>query len=168
MTRQPPAYAPMSARGWMALGGAAAVVSAVILGVLVTTGSTSVEVAGRAVPATAAQAPTTTPLPDLGGPRSFLVPEMTLPVGARPYSGKQPTPPGFEFWEVPGNQRELVAQMRSELPTFGPLNGMPWCGEVTDAMTSWAWGSAAETIGVSFIDGGVMITRLPQPRGCRP
>jgi hypothetical protein len=58
--------------------------------------------------------------------------------------------------------------MRSELPTFAPLNGMPWCGELNDAITSWAWGYAADTIGVSFIDGGVMITRLPQPQGCSP
>jgi len=93
---------------------------------------------------------------------------MTLPLGARPYAGKHPTPSGFEFWEVPGSHHDLVAQMRSELPVFAPLNGMPWCGERSDAMTSWAWGSAAETIGVSLIDGGVLITRLPQPTGCRP
>jgi hypothetical protein len=103
----------------------------------------------------------------LGGPRSLLVPEVTLPPGARQYSGK-PAPPGFEFWEVPGSYDRLVALMRSELPTHAELNGMPWCGEVTDNMTSWAWGFAADTIGVSLTDGGVMITRLPKPQGCRP
>jgi hypothetical protein len=135
----------------------------VIVGLLAATGSPSAPKTAASI----ARPPTTTSLPDLGGPRSLLVPEMTLPVGARPYAGK-PVLPGFEFWEVPGSHRELVAQMRSELPTFAPLNGMPWCGEVVDAITSWAWGSAAETIGVSLTDGGVMITRLPQPYGCSP
>jgi hypothetical protein len=157
---------PMPARGWLALGAGAVIVSAVIIGVLVANGSPSAPNTPTPAVATSSPAPTT-PLPDLGGPHSLLVPEMSLPVGARPYTGK-PTPPGFEFWEVPGGRRDLVAQMRSELPTFAALNGMPWCGELNDAMTSWAWGYAADTIGVSFIDGGVMITRLPQPQGCRP
>jgi hypothetical protein len=156
----------MPARGWLALGGSAVIVSAVIIGVLAATGSASAPNTPTPAAATSSLA-TAMPLPDLGGPHSRLVPEMSLPVGARPYSGK-PTPPGFEFWEVPGGRRDLVAQMRSELPTFASLNGMPWCGELNDAITSWAWGSAADTIGVSFTDGGVMITRLPQPQGCRP
>jgi hypothetical protein len=155
-----PARAAMPARGWMAFGATAVIVSAVIIGVLAATGSPS-------APKTAASIAVPTSLPDLGGPRSRLVPELTLPVGARPYTGK-PVLPGFEFWEVPGSHRDLVAQMRSELPTYAPLNGMPWCGELVDTITSWAWGSAAETIGVSLTDGGVMITRLPQPQGCRP
>lgn len=162
----------MPARGWMALGAAAVLVSAVVIGVLLVTGSPSSVTTSTSSPALVAakdQPPIAISLPDLGGPRSLLVPEMTLPVGARPYSGAQPTPPGFEFWEVPGSSHhELVAQMSSELPTFAPFNGMPWCGEVSDTMTSWAWGSAAETIGVSLIDGGVLITRLPEPHGCRP
>ena len=157
---------PMPARGWLALACGALLVSAVIIGVLAAYGSptaatTSTPVAATSVPEI------TAPLPDLGGPHSRLVPEMSLPVGARPYTGK-PTPPGFEFWEVPGGRHDLVVQMRSELPTFAALNGMPWCGELNDAITSWAWGYPADTIGVSFIDGGVMITRLPQPHGCRP
>jgi hypothetical protein len=156
----------MPARGWLALGGSAVFVSTMIIGVLVATGSASAP--NAPTPAAATSSPATAkPLPDLGGPHSRLVPELSLPVGARPYTGK-PTPPGFEFWEVPGGRRDLVAQMRSELPTFASLNGMPWCGELNDAITSWAWGSAADTVGVSFIDGGVMITRLPQPQGCRP
>jgi hypothetical protein len=117
--------------------------------------------------AMAQQPPRSAPLPNLGGPRSLLAQEVTLPPGARPYTGK-PTPPGFEFWEVPGSYDDLVAQMRSELPTHGELNGMPFCGELTDTMTSWAWGFAADTIGVSLTDGGVMITRMPKPQGCRP
>jgi hypothetical protein len=157
---------PMPARGWLALAAGAVMVSAVIIGVLVANGSPSVPNTPAPVAATSSPA-STAPLPDLGGPHSSLVPEMSLPVGARPYVGK-PTPPGFEFWEVPGGRGDLVAQMRSELPTFAALNGMPWCGELNDAITSWAWGYAADTIGVSFIDGGVMITRLPQPQGCRP
>lgn len=157
---------PMPARGWLALAAGAVTVSAVIIGVLVANGSPSVPNTPTPVAATSSPA-STAPLPDLGGPHSSLVPEMSLPVGARPYVGK-PTPPGFEFWEVPGGRGDLVAQMRSELPTFAALNGMPWCGELNDAITSWAWGYAADTIGVSFIDGGVMITRLPQPQGCRP
>ncbi len=157
---------PMPARGWLALAAGAVTVSAVIIGVLVANGSPSVPNTPAPVAATSSPA-STAPLPDLGGPHSSLVPEMSLPVGARPYVGK-PTPPGFEFWEVPGGRGDLVAQMRSELPTFAALNGMPWCGELNDAITSWAWGYAADTIGVSFIDGGVMITRLPQPQGCRP
>jgi hypothetical protein len=167
MTVPPPAAAPMPARGWMALGVAAVLVSAVIVGVLasVPQPSTSGPVPP---PVAAARPPTTTSLPDLGGPRSLLVPEVTLPLGARPYVGKEPVMPGFEFWEVPASHQDLVAQMRSELPTYAPLNGMPWCGELVDTMTSWAWGSPAETIGVSLIDGGVMITRLPQPHGCHP
>jgi hypothetical protein len=168
MITVPPPPAPMPARGWMALGGAAVLVSAVIVGVLAlapkppTSGPVPPPVASMARP------PTTTSLPDLGGPRSRLVPEVTLPVGARPYVGKERVMPGFEYWEVPASHQDLVAQMRSELPTYAPLNGMPWCGEVVDTMTTWAWGSPAETIGVSLIDGGVMITRLPQPRGCHP
>ncbi len=59
----------------------------------------------------------TAPLPDLGGPHSRLVPEMSLPVGARPYTGK-PTPPGFEFWEVPGGRHDLVAQMQVRATHF--------------------------------------------------
>ena len=157
---------PMPARGWLALAAGAVTVSAVIIGVLVANGSPAVPNTPAPVAATSSPA-STGPLPDLGGPHSSLVPEMSLPVGARPYVGK-PTPPGFEFWEVPGGRGDLVAQMRSELPTFAALNGMPWCGELNDAITSWAWGYAADTIGVSFIDGGVMITRLPQPQGCRP
>ena len=157
---------PMPARGWLALAAGAVTVSAVIIGVLVASGSPAVPKTPTPVAATSSPA-STAPLPDLGGPHSSLVPEMSLPVGARPYVGK-PTPPGFEFWEVPGGRGDLVAQMRSELPTFAALNGMPWCGELNDAITSWAWGYAADTIGVSFIDGGVMITRLPQPQGCRP
>lgn len=157
---------PMPARGWLGLAGGAVIVSAVIIGVLAATGSPSAP--NTPTPAAASSSPASTaPLPDLGGPHSLLVPEMSLPVGARPYTGK-PTPPGFEFWEVPGGRHDLVAQLRAELPTFAPLNGMPWCGELNDAMTSWAWGYAADTIGVSFIDGGVMITRLPEPQGCRP
>jgi hypothetical protein len=167
-TPQPPAATAMPARGWMALGGAAVLVSAVIIGVLTSAPESSTR--GSVTPSAAptARPSTTTSLPDLGGPRSQLVPEMTLPVGARPYAGKEPVMPGFEFWEVPASHHDLVAQMRSELPTGAPLNGMPWCGEVVDTMTSWAWGSPAETIGVSLIDGGVMITRLPQPHGCHP
>ena len=157
---------PMPARGWLALAAGAVTVSAVIIGVLVANGSPAVPNTPAPVAATSSPA-STGPLPELGGPHSSLVPEMSLPVGARPYVGK-PTPPGFEFWEVPGGRGDLVAQMRSELPTFAALNGMPWCGELNDAITSWAWGYAADTIGVSFIDGGVMITRLPQPQGCRP
>lgn len=150
----------------MAFGGAAVLVTAVILGVLAVYGS---PVPKTSTPAVAvAESPNPSSLPNLGGPRSSLVPEVTLPVGAQPYIGATPTPPGFEFWEVPGTHHELVAKMRSELPTFAPLNGMPWCGEVTDNMTSWAWGSADDTIGVSLIDGGVLITRLPRPQGCRP
>jgi hypothetical protein len=166
MDTTPPASAVIPARGWMALGGAAALVSAVIVGVLISAPKPAAPVPAPA--ASMARPPETAPLPDLGGPRSHLVPEMTLPVGARPYTGKEPVMPGFEFWEVPANHRDLVAQMRSELPTGAPLNGMPWCGEVVDTMTSWAWGSPAETIGVSLIDGGVMITRLPEPHGCHP
>jgi hypothetical protein len=165
--------APMGRRGWLTLGGVAALVAVVIVGVLIVIGSSPQPKMSRLLPVAAspsmsALAPTSSPLPNLGGPRSELVPEMTLPVGARPYTGKKPTPPGFEFWEVPATHGEIVAQMRSELPTFASFNGRPWCGELRDAMTTWAWGSAAETIGVSFIDGGVMITRLPQPQGCRP
>jgi hypothetical protein len=170
MTAKPQAaHAAMPARGWMALGAAAAIVSAVIVGVLAVTGPASGTGTALLAPvAVNAEQPITTSLPDLGGPRSRLVPELTLPVGARPYTGKHPTPPGFEFWEVTGSHHELVALMRSELPTFAPFNGMPWCGEVSDTMTSWAWGTATETIGVSLIDGGVLITRLPEPHGCRP
>jgi hypothetical protein len=157
---------PMPAQGWLALASGALIVSAVIIGVLVANGSAPTP--NPPAPAAATGSPAiTTSLPDLGGPHSLLVPEMSLPVGARPYTGK-PSPPGFEFWEVPGGRGDLVALMRSELPTFASLNGMPWCGELNDALTSWAWGDAADTIGVSFIDGGVMITRLPQPQGCRP
>lgn len=160
------ARAPMSARGWQALGVVAVVVSAVILGAVITTGSPTVLTSSVA---TKVQPPVSNSLPDLGGPHSLLVPEVSLPAGARPYAGEKPTPPGFEFWEVPGtSHQDLVAQMRSELPTFSPLNGMPWCGELSDVMTSWAWGTAAETVGVSLIDGGVMITRFPRPQGCRP
>ncbi|HEY7050648.1 MAG TPA: hypothetical protein VH496_00750 [Mycobacterium sp.] len=155
-----PAQAGMSARGWMAFGVAAAAVSAAVIGLVVTYGSPS-------GPKTITVAPPHS-LPDLGGPHSQLVPEMTLPAGATPYVGKHPTPPGFEFWEVPGSRHELVAKMRSELPTYKPLNGMPWCGELNDALTSWAWGTAADTIGVSLTDGGVMIRRFPDPHGCRP
>jgi hypothetical protein len=158
-----PARVAMPARGWMALGVTAVIVSAVVIGVLAGTGPPS----ASKMAALIGRPPAMTSLPDLGGPRSRLVPEMTLPVGARPYTGKTVLP-GFEFWEVPGNHLELVAQMRSELPTFAPLNGMPWCGELVDTMTSWAWGSAEETIGVSLTDGGVMITRLPEPHGCHP
>jgi hypothetical protein len=171
METTPPASAVIPARGWMALGGAAALVSAVIVGVLISAPTPAPKPSTGPVPAPAASTalpPAATPLPDLGGPRSRLVPEMTLPVGARPYTGREPVMPGFEFWEVPANHRDLVAQMRSELPTGAPLDGMPWCGEVVDTMTSWAWGSPAETIGVSLIDGGVMITRLPEPHGCHP
>ena len=150
----------MSRRGWIALGGAAVVVIVVIIGVV------SANHAGS--PSAAPNASPSTSLPDLGGPRSGLVPEMTLPVGARPYTGKHPAPPGFEFWEVPGSRHDLVTQLRSELPTFAPLNGMPWCGEVVDHMTSWAWGTAADVIGVSFTDGGVMIRRFAEPGGCHP
>ncbi len=153
----------MPARGWIVFGGSAVVVTVVIVGVLVASGAPSTPKASS--PGTAS-APTS--LPDLGGPRSRLVPEMTLPPGARPYTGKQPTPPGFEFWEVPGSHHDLVALMRSELPVFGSLNGMPWCGEVSDSITSWAWGTAADTIGVSLIDGGVMVRRFPEPHGCHP
>ncbi|HZQ31257.1 MAG TPA: hypothetical protein VFB19_05935 [Mycobacterium sp.] len=165
-----PGHATMPTRGWLVLAGVAAVVVAVIVGVLVANGSPSVQkTAASAAPApAAAPPPKPTSLPDLGGPHSQLVPELSLPVGARPYTGKTPTPPGFEYWEVPGSHQELVAQMRSELPTFKPLNGMPWCGELNDNMTSWAWGNADDTIGVSLIDGGVMITRLPEPHGCHP
>ena len=138
-------------------------VTAVVIGVLAANGAPSVPSG-----APTEQPPTAASLPDLGGPRSSLVPEVTLPVGARPYVGKHPSPPGFEFWEVSGSRLDIVAQMRSELPISAPLNGMPWCGELNDAITSWAWGSAADTIGVSFIDGGVLITRLPQPKGCHP
>ena len=166
MDMTPAASAVIPARGWMALGGAAALVGAVIVGVLISAPKPAAPVPAPA--ASMARPPATAPLPDLGGPRSRLVPEMTLPVGARPYAGKEPVMPGFEFWEVPANHRDLVAEMRSELPTGAPLNGMPWCGEVVDMMTSWAWGSPAETIGVSLIDGGVMITRLPEPHGCHP
>jgi hypothetical protein len=148
----------MPARGWLVLGAVIVTVSTLIVGILVVTGS----------PTTSPSASAPNSLPDLGGPRSRLVPEMTLPPGARPYDGQYPTPQGFEFWEVPGNHHELVDLMRSELPTFKPLNGMPWCGELSDAVTSWAWGSAADTIGVSLIDGGVMIRRFPDPHGCRP
>ena len=123
MTTVPtPAPPPMPARGWMALGGAAVLVSAVIIGVLAavptppTSGPVPPPVASMAQPATTAS------LPDLGGPRSLLVPEMTLPVGARPYVGKEPVMPGFEFWEVPASHQDLVAQMRSELPTYASLN----------------------------------------------
>jgi hypothetical protein len=168
----PPASAVIPARGWMALGGAAALVSAVIVGALMSAPQHAAKLSpsGPAAPpaASMARSPGTTPLPDLGGPRSGLVPEVTLPVGARPYAGKEPVMPGFEFWEVPASHRDLVAEMGSELPTGAPFNGMPWCGEVVDTMTSWAWGSPAETIGVSLIDGGVMITRLPEPHGCHP
>jgi hypothetical protein len=150
----------------MAFGGTAVIVTAVILGILAAYGSPSAPKTSTAV--VVAESPNATSLPDLGGPRSLLVPEVSLPRGAQPYAGQYPTPQGFEFWEVPGTHHELVAQMRSELPTFAPLNGMPWCGEVADNMTSWAWGSADDTIGVSLIDGGVLITRLPQPQGCRP
>jgi len=156
----------MPARGWIVLGGAAVIVSAVIVATLAMNGPPTAPMPSTSA-ASIAEPPKSTPLPDLGGPRSRLVPEVTLPVGARPYSRK-PTPPGFEFWEVPGGRHDLVAQMRTELPTFASLNGMPWCGEVNDTMTSWAWGYAADTIGVSFIDGGVMISRLPQPKGCHP
>jgi hypothetical protein len=142
----------------LVLGAAMVLVSALIIGILFVTRPPTISVP---VPASSA-------LPDLGGPRSRLVPEVTLPPGARPYDGKYPTPQGFEFWEVPGSHHELVEQMRSELPTFKPLNGLPWCGELNDAVTSWAWGSAADTIGVSLIDGGVMIRRFPDPHGCRP
>lgn len=160
----------LSGRGWIALGGAAATVSAIVIAAVVVGGSPSDTPVSIAPPSAAAVAKPlpSKPLPNLGGPRSQLVPEVTLPLGARPYSGQTPTPEGFEFWEVPGTHHDLVAQMRSELPLFGPLNGRPWCGELSDAMTSWAWGSAAETIGVSLIDGGVLITRLPQPTGCHP
>lgn len=168
MEMTPPAPAALPARGWMALGGAAALVSAVIIGVLTSVPKPSTSASVPASADSMARPPATTPLPDLGGPRSGLVPEVTLPVGARPYTGKELVMPGFEFWEVPASRHDLVAQMRSELPTGAPLNGMPWCGEVVDTMTSWAWGSPAETIGVSLIDGGVMITRLPQPHGCHP
>ena len=172
ITPQPGVRAPLPARGWLTLGGASVLVSAVIIGVLTSAPkpAPNLSPSGPAAPPAAAVAlpPTTTPLPDLGGPRSSLVPEVTLPVGARPYAGKAPVMPGFEFWDVPASHRDLVAQMRAELPTGAPLNGMPWCGEVVDTMTSWAWGSPAETIGVSLIDGGVMITRLPQPYGCHP
>ena len=159
---------PMSARGWQALGVVVVVVSAVIFAAVYFSGSPTVLTSSMfAVSKVNPRAANS--LPDLGGPHSVLVPEMSLPVGARPYEGEQPTPPGFEFWEVPGSSHhDLVAQMRSELPTFAPLNGMPWCGELSDVMTSWAWGTAAETIGVSLIDGGVMITRFPHPQGCRP
>ncbi len=150
----------------MTFGAAAVVVIVVVIGVLVASGSPSAPTVPSAAPTV--QQPTVASLPDLGGPRSGLVPEVTLPVGARPYVGKQPVPPGFEFWEVAGSRLDIVAQMRAELPISAPLNGMPWCGELNDAITSWAWGSAADTIGVSFIDGGVMITRLPQPKGCHP
>ncbi len=159
------AHPAMSARGWITLGATAATVSAAIVGVLVATGLPS---GPNMSAAPAVESASTTSLPDLGGPHSSLVPEITLPLGARPYTGKQPTPPGFEIWEVSASHYDLVAQMRSELPTFASLNGMPWCGELTDAMTSWAWGDATDTIGVSLIDGGVLITRLPQPHGCRP
>jgi len=167
MTEPCAAHASMSKRGWVALAGAAVVVSAVIVGVgvLAVTGSRS---APKTSNAPMANPPGANSLPDLGGPHSQLVPEMTLPVGSRPYTGQHSTPPGFEFWEVPGNYHDLVTQMRSELPTFAPFNGRPWCGEVADHMTSWAWGTAAETIGVSLIDGGVMIRRLPEPQGCHP
>ncbi|MGE5696513.1 MAG: hypothetical protein ACM4D3_15170 [Candidatus Sericytochromatia bacterium] len=144
--------------------------SAVVIAAVVAGGSpsdVSISIAPPSAAAVAKPLPSN-PLPNLGGPRSQLVPEVTLPQGARPYSGQTPTPAGFEFWEVPGTHHDLVAQMRSELPVFGSLNGMPWCGELSDAMTSWAWGSTAETIGVSLIDGGVLITRLPQPEGCHP
>jgi hypothetical protein len=154
---------PVSAWRVIALVAVAVIVVALVVGGLF---ATKTQPLASESPAPAAAAPTS--LPDLGGPRSQLVPEMTLPVGARPYEGEHLTPQGFEFWEVPGTQRELVAKMRSALPTFAPLNGMPWCGELIDTMTSWAWGSEADTIGVSLIDGGVMIRRLPEPQGCRP
>ncbi|MDT5010478.1 MAG: hypothetical protein QOH57_2095 [Mycobacterium sp.] len=148
---------------WLALVAPMVIVVAVVIGVFAVKGTEPKPSSASA----SAQSPPSTPLPNLGGPRSLLVPEVTLPPGARPYTGK-PAPPGFEFWEVPGSYDHLVAQMRSELPTHNDLNGMPWCGEVTDTMTSWAWGFAADTIGVSLTDGGVMITRLPKPQGCRP
>ncbi len=152
---------------WLAVVAPLVIVVAVVIGVLAVKGAEPTPSSSSAAALPSAQPPPSAPLPDLGGPRSLLVPEMTLPLGARQFTGK-PTPPGFEFWEVPGSYDELVAQMRSELPTHGDLNGMPWCGEVTDTMTSWAWGYAADTIGVSLTDGGVMITRLPKPQGCGP
>ena len=103
----------MPARGWMALGAAAVLVSAVVIGVLLVTGSPSSVTTSTSSPALVAakdQPPIAISLPDLGGPRSLLVPEMTLPVGARPYSGAQPTPPGFEFWEVPGSSHHELAR----------------------------------------------------------
>lgn len=121
----------------MAFGGTAMAVAAVVVGAVVVTAPSP---SPSAIPAAATQQPSSTAsLPDLGGPRSVLVPEVTLPVGARPYGGKEPTPPGFEYWEVSGSRLELVAQMREELPISAPLNGMPWCGELNDAITSWAW-----------------------------
>ena len=128
----------MPARGWMALGAAAVLVSAVVIGVLLVTGSPSSVKTSTSSPALIAakdQPPTAISLPDLGGPRSLLVPEMTLPVGARPYTGEQPTPPGFEFWEVPGSSHhDLVAQMRSELPDVRAVqrDAMVWRGERHD------------------------------------
>jgi hypothetical protein len=159
-TGPPASRAVMPARGWLVLGAVVGTVSAVIVGVLFAMGSP------KMLPSPPVSLPKS--LPDLGGPRSVLVPELTLPPGARPYVGKNPTPPGFEFWEVPATHRDLVTEMRSELPIAGPLNGMPWCGELSDAVTSWAWGSPDDTIGVSLIDGGVMIRRFPDPQGCRP
>ncbi|MDT5094895.1 MAG: hypothetical protein QOH60_4258 [Mycobacterium sp.] len=156
--------------GWLALVAPLVIVAAVVIGVLAVKQPEPLPSSSSAAvhpSASAVAQPPSNPLPDLGGPRSLLVPEVTLPPGARQYSGK-PAPPGFEFWEVPGSYDRLVALMRSELPTHAELNGMPWCGEVTDNMTSWAWGFAADTIGVSLTDGGVMITRLPKPQGCRP
>ena len=157
--------------GWLAVIAPLVIAVAVVIGVFAMRPpdpkpSSASRAAVSASASAAAQAPSA-PLRDLGGPRSVLVPEVTLPRGARPYTGK-PAPPGFEFWEVPGSYTDLVAQMRSELPTYGELSGLPWCGEVTDTMTSWAWGFAADTIGVSLTEGGVMITRLPKPQGCRP
>lgn len=163
-----PGRTTMPARGWPILGAVVAVVVAAIVGVLNVSGSPPVQKTAASAAPTPAVAPPKIPLPDLGGPHSRLVPELSLPAGARPYTGKTPAQPGFEYWEVPGSHAELVAQMRSELPTFKPLNGMPWCGELNDTMTSWAWGSADDTIGVSMIDGGVLITRLPEPHGCHP
>lgn len=114
-----------------------------------------------AAPVTAAPV-TTTP----SGPaaQSQLLPELVLPVGSTSSGSKD----GFEIWNVPaswGQQSNILADLRSQLPLSKPYNGLAWCNEhETNFKTHslvWTWDDGQNAISVNVSGQTVTLNSSP-------
>ena len=85
--------------------------------------------------------------PSLGPPPQSQVVDVTLPFGSTQMGGG--ATPGTEVWHVPLEASDEVANLRPQLPIWGPHGNLPWCSEISDtkrSATMWSWGTAEDMI----------------------